>query len=46
MVSFYHYLFFIKMHVVNANSLDPDQMPRSVASAESTPFANVPYMGC
>ena len=32
---------FRKMPVINANNVDPDQMPHS----GSTLFANVPFMG-
>ena len=33
------------MPVVIANSADPDQTPRSVASDLGLQFANVPFMG-
>ena len=41
-------MFYKKNPVFNANSVDPDQMPHSVASdlgLQSTLFANVHFMG-
>ena len=35
----------IEISVINANSIDPDQTPRSVASDLFIQFAKVPFMG-
>ena len=41
----FYYHGFIEIPVSNAKSVDPDQTSRSVASALSTLFANIPFTG-
>ena len=44
LISFY-YCPYTEIPVVDANRVDPDQMPHFVTSG-STLFPNVPFMGC
>ena len=46
LVSFYYNCVFCEIQVFNANSVDPDQTPRSVASdlgLHCSPITNVPF---